>query len=106
MVDSATEFTAVSLGITQSLLLWTDLMPSLTEIKNGSHADMHLVSNMRHTEIVVSGIALLVGGVSSVILKSPLPVFATASTIVGLIAAYELTLAAPPVIETSEGTIY
>ena len=94
---SDSNFPAVSLGVTQTLMLWTTLTPELSEVRAANPgSDPAFAAEVRHAEIVAGSIALLIGVIGSVSMKSADPFIASATTVLGLAIAYEITLNAPP----------
>lgn len=93
MKNSSEAFGAVSLGVVQSLSLWTTLMPPINDVrKNNPGTNPGFAAEMRDAEIIAGGVAILVGVIGSVSMKSYAPVIASSTTVLGLILAYEVTL--------------
>lgn len=87
-----TEFAAVSLTIAQGLGTGIALLPSLSDVRNGSLDDDHLRIAVRHAEAMVTVITLSTGTVGAVMLKSPFPLYAAIAILTALVLSYELTL--------------
>lgn len=96
MSANSEELTAVALGMTQALTLWTALAPNIDDVRCSSPSDADMTDRLRTAEMVVGGMAVLVGTISALHMHSLMPLAATGVTVLGIIAAYELTLRKQP----------
>lgn len=87
-----TEFAAVSLTIAQGLGTGLALMPSMSDVRNGSLDDDHLRIAVRHAEATVALITLATGSIGSIMLKSAFPLYASIGIMTVLVLSYEITL--------------
>lgn len=87
------ELSLVTIGMTQTLALWTVLAPNVHDVRAADPVTSKSTVSALHTaEFVVGGIATTIAIISAVYTKSPVPLVVTGVTVLSLIAAYELTL--------------
>lgn len=91
-MTNATEFAAIALVMTQGTAVSTAIMPSLSEIREAEPNDAEMLGYLRHAEIVSTAITVGIAAVSSVILRTTLPLIIAVVLMGGIIAAYELSL--------------
>lgn len=85
-----------TLGITQTVSLFTVLMPPVTDINRHRPDDDHpFTSDVRQAELIAGGLSLTVGVVLSRVENSWTPFTVTAFLVAALIFAYEYTLRKP-----------
>jgi hypothetical protein len=98
MATATESFAAMSLGVSQTMTLWTALMPPLAELRETtSWDDPNLALTVRHTELVVGAVALSIGAVGSAAFRTSAPLIATLVTFGVLAFAYEYTLRSEPI---------
>jgi hypothetical protein len=98
MATATESFAAMSLGVSQTMTLWTALMPPIAELRETTDVDNpNLALNVRHTEMVVGAVALSIGAVGSAAFHTSAPLIATAVTFGVLAFAYEYTLRSEPI---------
>lgn len=86
------ELAAVGISVTQGLALWVALMPRIDAVREGDVDDDRFRLSMRSTELVAGGITVATGVIGSLVLHSPLPLYASVAIVVTLVIAYETTL--------------
>lgn len=92
-VPEMAEVTFVTLGITQTLSLWTALAPDIHEVRKADPVNSHTtVQSLRTAELVVGTLAVVIATTAAMYINSPVPLIATGITILGVVVAYELTL--------------
>lgn len=85
--------TGATLAITQTVALWTVLMPDLHEVRRHTPGQApEFADDVRQAEMVIGVTSVVVGYVASRIEKSWTPLLASTMVTFTLIAAYEYTL--------------
>lgn len=93
---SSTAMVGTTLAVTQTISLFTVLMPPITDVhRHNPEADHPFASDVRQAEFVAGGLSLSVAAIMSRIEGSWLPFVAASFLVAVLIGAYEYTLNKP-----------
>lgn len=71
----------IGLTTVETIKLWQSLAPSLDEVRNAPPYDARLMQRMMDANYLGAGLALLVGGTTSILLKDWLPVIVSLSSV-------------------------
>lgn len=85
-----------TLGVTQTIALWTVLIPPVSEVRRTTPGeDPDFADDVRNSEAIVIAVSLVVASIMSKLEGSLMPLVATAFLLFTLVAAYEYTLRKP-----------
>lgn len=79
----------VAIPLTVGIGAWFAAMPSLREVRRADSDNVHYRSELRHTEIIVLGITVLVGGIATGMVRHHAPLSAAVVCVGALMLAYE-----------------
>ena len=96
-----TQLGLVTLGATQGIAIFTTLMPSRTTLYN-ANVTPGTCQNVRQGELVATVLTLGFAAILTYLTKDRTPLMIAGATVITMIAAYEYTLRAQPMGETSE----
>lgn len=89
---TSTNGAAILLSVTQSVVVFTSLLPPFAEVRKADEHDADMRADVRMGEIAASTLVVGIGVIASAVTKSPLPAMASIVCAVILAAMYESVL--------------
>jgi hypothetical protein len=89
---SAQAASAILLSVSQSVVVFTALLPPFAEVRKGSKADPNMRDDVRLGELAASALVIGIGVIASGVADSPAPAMASVVCALALVALYETVL--------------
>jgi hypothetical protein len=83
---------AILLSVSQSVVVFTALLPPLAEVRKGSKADPNIRDDVRVGELAATTLVIGIGIIASGVAGTPAPVMASIVCALALVALYETVL--------------
>jgi len=77
------------LAVTQSVTIFSGLLPPVSEIRKATLSDAAVVHDVRTAEFMAAGLVIGIGVVATVLIKSPVPAMVSIIGAAALVAMYE-----------------
>jgi len=87
------EASALLLSVTQSIAVFTALLPPFAEVRKGNKADPSIRDDVRMGEVAASALVIGIGVIASGVAGSPTPAMASIACAGVLVFMYETVLA-------------
>lgn len=82
----------VLLAITQSVVVFTALLPEFREVRRANKNDPDMIKDLRVGEVAAVSLVVGIGFIASTVAGSPAPVIASVISALVLVAMYETVL--------------
>lgn len=92
MSESNQNASAVLLSVSQSVVVFTALLPPFAEVRKGDVNDPDMRADVRLGEAAASALVIGIGLIASGVTGSPLPTVASAACAIALVLMYESVL--------------
>lgn len=80
---------AILLSVSQSVVVFTALLPPFAEIRKADKNDKDMVNDVRLGELAASALVIGIGVIASGVVNSPAPVAASVVCALALVGMYE-----------------
>lgn len=83
---------AILLSVSQSVVVFTALLPPFADVRKGNKADPNMRDDVRMGELAASALVIGIGIIASGVAGSPTPAMASVLCAVALVFMYETVL--------------
>jgi hypothetical protein len=83
---------AILLSVTQSVVVFTALLPPFAEVRKGHKSDPNIRDDVRLGELAASALVIGIGVIASGVAGTPAPAMASVVCAFALVALYETVL--------------